>query len=262
MRRAGGFVINQRRLVVQKRGFSSNGAVPVVELREYALKVDGAAKYLDVTAKREQLRKMLTPLRLFCMPDTGGSLNVATHFYYYSGGLQQRDEARSVAMKNDDWKAYLGDARPLVLSQQSNLYVEAPLVEKFQLCGMKSVSPVAATTPASSSTIYEIRKYQLHLGYDLVPKFLSLYEAGLPSKLAAPGSDPSSQLCTVLYTEVGELNNVIEIWRHGGGAEAMSISRVAARQAAPWRDAINNIAKLSTSFKTTLYRPTPFSSWK
>lgn len=266
MRKAGGFAINQSRFQrfqqIQNRGFAATAAVPVVELREYVLKVDEATKYLAVTEKSAELRRSLTPLRLFCLPDTGGVLNVATHFYYYSGGMKQRDEARSVAMQNADWKVYLGEARSCVLTQQSNLYVEAPLVKKFQLCGMHSVSPVAATTSTSSSTIYEIRKYQLHLGYDIVPKFLNFYESGLQSKLDAAGSDPSSQLCTVLHTEVGDLNNVIEIWRHGGGADAMNVSRVAARQALPWRDAINNIALLSTSFRTTLYRPTPFSTWK
>ena len=34
--------------------------------------------------------------------------------------------------------------------------------------------------------------------------------------------DPNTSLCTVMYTEVGKLNEVIEIWRHScvGGMES------------------------------------------
>jgi hypothetical protein len=50
----------------------------------------------------------------------------------------------------------------------------------------------------------------LKLGYDTVPKFLSLYKAGLPSKLKAHGTDQTTSLVTFLYSEVGQLNEVIK----------------------------------------------------
>merc|ERR1712172_164832 len=91
-------------------------------------------------------------------------------------------------------------------------------------------------TTNGTNTIFEVRRYQLQLGYDTVPRFLSLYQEGLPSKLnEATGKDPTTSLITLLYSEVGPLNHVIEVWKHGNGTAAMERSRVAARQAQEWR---------------------------
>ena len=49
---------------------------------------------MKVTGKGIELRKSLVPLRLFSTPDTGGLLNRATHFYYYEGGMPDRDKKR------------------------------------------------------------------------------------------------------------------------------------------------------------------------
>jgi hypothetical protein len=100
------------------------------------------------------------------------------------------------------------------------------------------------------------------LGYDTVPKFLELYGSGLPSKLNADGTDPTTTLVTLLYSEVGRLNEVIEVWRHGNGVAAMEQSRVAARNATAWRSAIASIADLAIEFSATIHRPLPFSPIK
>ena len=107
----------------------------------------------------------------------------------------------------------------------------------------------------SDDCILELRRYNLKLGYDTVPKFLELYGAGLPSKLEAPGTDPTTSLVTLLYSEVGRLNEVIEIWRHGNGVPAMEQSRAAARKAQEWRSAIASIADLAIEFRSTIHRP-------
>jgi NIPSNAP len=238
-------------------------AHPVVELREYQLQCGNSAQYIEVTAAAEKLRKSLVPLRLFCAPDTGGLLNMMTHFYFYEGGLEQREAARIKAAKSTEWKDYLSKSRPNILQQRSSIYVESPLLQKHGLSGMKTEFVGHSSAPgAPSDVIYEIRKYQLKLGYDTVPQFMSMYDKGLPSKLSAPGTDPSTSLCSVMYNEVGDLNTVIEIWRHGGGVRAMHTSRVAARGAMEWRKAINDIATLSISFTTTIHKPLPFSNWK
>jgi len=106
--------------------------------------------------------------------------------------------------------------------------------------------------------LYELRRYRLQLGYNTVPDFLSLYGEGLPSKLEAPGTDPSTALITVMYTEVGLLNEVIELWHHGS-LSAMERSRQAARGAMPWREAIANIAKLAVQFENAIHKPVPFA---
>ena len=95
-----------------------------------------------------------------------------------------------------------------------------------------------------------------------MPRFIEIYSSGLPSKLEAPGTDPSTSLCTVLASEIGPLNHVIEVWRHGNGSSAMETSREASRTAGPWRAAIAEIAGLATRFETAVYKPTEFSAWK
>ena len=120
----------------------------------------------------------------------------------------------------------------------------------------------AASTLVGDDPILEIRRYKLALGYDTVPTFMKIYEAGLPSKLEAEGTDPTTALITLLYSEVGRLNEVIEVWRHGGGTSAMETSRVAARAAGPWRDSIAQIAPLAIEFTSTIHKPTSFSPLK
>jgi hypothetical protein len=205
------------------------------------------------------LRQSLVPLRLFSLPETGGQLHVATHAYYYEGGHAERDAKRAAMVSNDDWKAYIGKCRPFADTQQSNIFVEAPLVATVP--GVQGLANIPGDLPGDNS-ILEIRRYKLKLGYDTVPKFLELYGAGLPSKLNAVGTDPTTQLVTLLYTEVGRLNEVIEIWRHGNGTSAMEQSRQAARGAQEWREAIGSIADLALEFTSTIHKPTAFSPIK
>ena len=244
---------------------------------------------MEFAQAQSELRRQLLPIRLCCAPDLGGKQNVMTHFYYFDQGIEQREDVRAAVAEHSQWQQYLMESRRYVLEQHANLYVEAPLVKSHNLRGMATVfigegsgggssgggsvdtftssahSGFAApggTGPASAACIYEIRKYKLGLGYGVVQQFLALYEAGLPSKLGAEGNDPSSELCTIVSSEVGETNNVLEIWRHGGGVRAMNATRQAARGAAAWRDAINNIAKLTTHFANTIYKPLNHSNWK
>jgi hypothetical protein len=232
---------------------------PIVEFREYQLAPQHVMNYVDATTKAADLRKSLVPLRMFSLPDTGGPLNVATHAYYYEGGHAQRDVARKAQGQNDDWKAYLKECRPYMQNQSSMIFVESPLVQKFEeIPGFASISE-SSSAAGDDNCILELRRYKLILGYDTVPKFMNLYEAGLPSKLSAEGTDPTTSLVTLLYSEVGRLNEVIEIWRHGNGTSAMEQSRVAARGATAWRSSIAEIAPLAMEFTSTIHKPTSFS---
>lgn len=240
---------------------SSFSSMPVVELREYLLKPEAVGTYMKATTAAADLRKSLVPMRLFSTPDTGGRLNKAIHFYHYEGGIEERDEKRCIQAKNKEWAEYLKQARPCMKEQKSNIYAEAPFVHSDpRIPGFKAEFYNNSIT--NPNCIYEMRRYQLKLGYDTVPRFLKLYSGGLDSKLEAKGTCPSTSLCTVLYTEIGSLNEVIEIWRHGEGVNAMTQSRNAARSADAWRDAIKNIADLANSFTNTIVRPADFSSWK
>jgi hypothetical protein len=256
------------------RGFSSSKFSPsqaVIELREYDIFPEHASTYMQLTADTSELRKSLSPsLRFFSLPETGGKLHVATHAYYYAGGLSERDETRREMAENKEWQDYIASMRFCVQAQSSTIFVEAPLVRQFGLPGLGVSHTTTATTTATTTPggtqpagdkncILEIRRYNLKLGYDTVPKFLQLYGSGLPSKLNAEGTDPTTSLVTLLYSEVGRLNEVIEIWRHGNGTAAMEQSRAAARGAQEWRSAIANIADLAIEFRSTIHKPVAFS---
>lgn len=194
---------------------------------------------------------------------------MATHAYYYEGGLEERNARRHALDGSPEWQTYQYRTRDHHLEQHSNTYSEAPFVRDGVFAQVKGLSsnPDTASTVSDNahgddshnSSIIELRRYQLQLGYDTVPKFLDLYTAGLRSKLEAPGTDPSTSLVSVLYSDVGQLNEVLEIWFHGKGHSAMDASRHSARKATEWKQAIANIAPLALTFQTTIHRPTAFS---
>ena len=246
---------------------TSSTSPPIVELREYKLHPAFAADYIKATVAAASVRHEHVPTRLFSLPETGGALNVATHLYDYVGGHAEREAARGGMPGDARWVEYLGEVRPFVAEQRSTIFVEASdIVDNFSLHGMSGAGPQpykpnpGDTSPSyegicDTSPIYEIRRYQLKLGYDTVPRFLAHYASGLGSKLGAEGTHESTSLVTLLYSDIGPLNEVIEVWRHGAGTHAMQVSRGAARGAGPWRDAISEIADLAMSFTSTVHKP-------
>lgn len=215
--------------------------------------------------------RVLPQTRLLSVPSTGGSLNQCFQLYAFSGGLQEREDLLFDLEYNEDnregvhWARYSEHKRALTTEQSSCIFVEAPLVHKTdEVIGLMKNNeiPTFGMDEDGTKCIYEIRRYKLQLGYDTVPKFLSLYEEGLPSKLHANGTDPTTSLVTILYTEVGLLNEVIEVWRHGGGVMAMEKSRRAARSAQQWRNAIAEIALLAKEFTSTIHIPLQASPMK
>lgn len=239
------------------RSLSSQQPQALIELTENFLYPGETRNYLR-EANSAFPSNLKLPLRTFTMPDSGGLKNVATQTFFYGGGHEERESLLS-SHNATSWASEFGEKTDKCISQQrSTLWVEAPLVKSFGALGMACTS----IGQANSTTIYEFRTYELKLGYPVVPRFLELYTAGLPSKLSAPGSDPSTSLVTVINTEVGSLNNVIELWRHGGGTSAMEMSRKAARGAAEWRSAISQIAELSVRFTSVIHRPTQSSPWQ
>jgi len=227
----------------------------LVELREYDLFPAQSAEYMQTTAAASQLIKKHSPLRIYSLPETGGQLHTATSFYYYAGGFDERNATRSRMAQDTEFQQFLAESRPCVQAQRSMLFVEAPLEGPTGLAQVPELQP-------GEDSILEIRRYKLKLGYDTVPKFLDLYGTGLPSKTTAQGTDPTTSLVTLLYSEVGRLNEVIEIWRHGDGTKAMERSRVAARGAQEWRSAIASITDLAIEFTSTIHKSAPFSPIK
>jgi hypothetical protein len=244
-----------------RRHFSSStpASQAIIELREYELFPEHAANYMKETTESSSDLVSLAPLRFFSLPETGGKLHVATHGYYYAGGLAERDKVRRSMEENSEWQTYIEKTKSSVQSQKSTLFVEAPLVRQMDLPGLANAPEIQML---GDDCILELRRYKLKLGYDTVPRFLELYNSGLPSKLNAEGTDPTTSLISLLYCEVGRLNEVIEIWRHGEGTAAMEQSRAAARGANEWRSAIASIADLALEFNNTIHKPVSFSPIK
>ena len=87
----------------------------------------------------------------------------------------------------------------------------------------------------------------------------------LPLTLAACGDKDddsgASELCSLLYSDNGSLNVVIELWRHRS-LEGSMASRQASRKAGKWRAAVEEIAGLAHTFETAMMRPVPSSPWR
>ena len=238
-------------------------ASTLVELREYKLHPGLASAYVESFNDTCGRRRESYPLRTASLPEVGGPLNVVTHSYAWSGH-EERNAQRASLAATHEWRAHVAESSHSIAEQKSQLFVEPPLVQDFGLHGFANGACPGSdeSSTDASSAIYEVRRYQLKLGYTTVPRWLELYSKGLPSKLGAPGTDPTSSLVTVIYNEVGSLNEVIELWRHGGGTGAMETSRQAARGAQEWRQAIASIAELAITFQSTIHKPLACSPWK
>jgi len=255
---------------VPSASVSTSTSIPIVELREYELYPSKSSHYRELaTAKWEQQsrqRQLHSPLKCSLYPDTGSSiLNEAFHLYHFAGGYDERDRLRAIMGKNEDWQQYSQTIKSCCARQKSAIFIQAPLVRDMGVMGLSpprdNKSKDAKSKSSPSKAIFEVRRYQLQPGYDTVPHFLSLYRAGLPSKLhAATETDPSASLVTLLYSDVGSLNHIIEIWRHGNGSAAMERARVAARQANEWRHATAEISVITQQISTAIYRPYVFSN--
>ena len=226
-----------------------------MELRKYELKPSDSAVFLKLASAAGDLRKQLAPLRLFATPDTGGQLNTVVHFYYHPS-LKHRDDAARAMRENTPWMKFEEESRRCCDKQSSYIYSEAPFVA--QSYGGMATHRIAATEDYAA--IYEVRQYQLVLGYDTVPKFIEHYSSGLDSKLEV-SKEAGSRFCSLLHTEVGSLNQVIELWRHNNVA-GMEQCRTLSRNSQPWKKAVGCIAPLAISFTNTLLKPAHFSNWR
>lgn len=103
--------------------------------------------------------------------------------------------------------------------------------------------------------MYELRQYQLNAGYDGVPRLVEAFKKGLPDKIAA---DKEGQLVFIGNTDVGTLNNVIELWRYPSAAACIR-GRQAARKVEKWRETIAAVTPGVQTFTSSFLRPTVFS---
>lgn len=236
---------------------------PLLEIREYWLHPAGVKDFLKLTAATAPLRRGLLPFLGMWVPDTGGELNRVVHLYAYES-LAAREEMSAAAAASAEWQAYIDAARPHVQRQESRVMVEARAL--YAAVGAPGAAAFKAPTPAAAAAsgsgaaaprpaLYELRQYQLHPGYGSVPKLLRAFEEGLPDKIAA---DADGKLVAFAHSDVGVLNQVVELWRYPSAAACVR-AREAARAVPKWRDTIAAVTPGVQTFTTTFLTPCAFS---
>ena len=162
-------------------------------LRVYHLKPSHVGTYMKEATDSSELRKSFVPLRLFSLPEVGGELNVASHLYFYQGGMKDRAAKRKASAANEEWAKYVASSRSGVAWQESRIYAEAPkfVLEAGAAKGGKWEGDGVDTT--NGPGVYEYRKYQLPLGYTTVPNFLEIYAEGVKVRFtcAVAGREPN-----------------------------------------------------------------------
>ena len=216
------------------------------ELRTDEVLPSELSTYLDAQNSTAHEKQKLLPGWIGAWKtELGGSVHTVQHLYHHSS----YDERDRMSMDAE---------RERVASTDAAAFLEA--TDVLHSCGLPGAAGFAPPPDTGGRIAWELRSYQLILGYTSVPRFLELYSAGLKDKLAADDSG-ASQLATLLYSDCGPLNVVHELWRHESMQRAQD-SRVASRKAAKWKEAIGEIASLTTSFKTRYMRPLLNSPWR
>lgn len=228
----------------------------LLELREYTLSPGGFKKFLAVSERDSHHRKRLLPFLGMFTCDTGGDLNKITHIYSYKD-FDERDCLRTAAAKDPDWVKYVDESRQYVVHQESKIMREATAL--YSTIGLLPAAEFQSPPSIPGNLpVYELRQYQLHPGYGSVPQLLKHFAHGLPSKLA---SDPgASMLVALAFTEVGTLNQVVELWRYASSQSCLR-ARQAARSAPEWQQTIASVTPGVQFFTSTLMRPVTFSPW-
>ncbi|GAX80973.1 hypothetical protein CEUSTIGMA_g8408.t1 [Chlamydomonas eustigma] len=225
----------------------------LVEIREYTLKPEGVGAYTQLAIEYAAVRKTLLPLLGIFSCDVGSSLHRITHMYHYKD-FDERDAVRAAAAKHPDWRKFIELSRPHVQFQENKVMLEAgPVYDALKLphCSLFQ-SP-----PPDPKAIYELRSYQMHPGHGVVPNLVEAFQSGLPAKIA---SYPEGKLVFFGYSDVGMLNNVVELWRFPS-AQSCIRARQASRKVAAWGATMKAVTPNVLHFTSSFLRPLPFSPW-
>jgi len=248
--------------IAGSRAMSTSGTPGFFELRQYVIRPGGMKTYMTETFAAAGVRKSLFTTEdskwlCFFTTEIGGDLTTVHHLYHYKD-YNARDKARNAAASSPEWGEYLKEVRQLMVSQTNRALIEA--TPTLQAAGLPGALKFCPGDVQDTAVAYELRKYQLQLGYETVPNFLKYYGEGLGDKLRVDDSGAST-LVSLLYTDNGPLNEVYELWRHESLQRSQD-SRQASRKSEKWKGAVANIASLASSFHTQYLRPTPFSPWQ
>ena len=253
---------------LQRRAFaeSSPPNPGIFEFRTHALHPSRVSEYLAACAEHAPTRARLDPGYVCSWRvSAGANPDEITHLHHYPD-YDARDAALAAMDADPAWRAFHAAASPAVASRASEIYL--PAAACFAAAGVEgapadavrlatraaSVPEAAGSNPGAGRGVFEVRTYQLELGYNPIPKLVAHMAEGLPSKLA---SDPNrvGRLVGMFYSDVGGLNRFVEVWRYPSFQDHIRV-REAARTAEKWRETIGAIAPMVQMFDTKLCVPT------
>ena len=220
-----------------------------MEIREYQIDPGSFSRFLKLAREVKDLRYELLPCLATLRCDLSGSmdLNSYVHMYGYDHH-DHRDEVRKRSGADARWQAYLEDAKPMFVGQRSSIF--KPAAALMDAVGADP-DVNAASDRRKRLPMVELRRYKLKAGYDTVPRALAAFEAALPAKIeAARSAGVDHELELIAFTDVGRLNELVEVWRYGKASQCVS-AREASRGVAGWRECIEKVAELTVSFDSS-----------
>lgn len=236
----------------------------IVEIRTYEAIPEKLKEYIyECQAIASVRHKYLAEMwKLYLLAETGyGSLADLIHIYHYKGGLEERQDKRKQMSSDLDWIQFLESSRPLLKQQRSEIFIPAKIeLPDYNIPCLTMDNDNKYCNSTTSEAVYEIRHYQLKPGYDSVPKLIEIFQRGLPDKLKHC-DEKTGQLMLLAHSDVGILNQFIEIWRYPNAAASIT-HRESSRKALKWREAINEAAKITVTFQNRLMLPSRCSPLK
>ena len=242
-------------------GTRSSPSPGLFEFRVCSVKPGAMDAYLAACASHAEMRARLEPGILGSFrTSTGGELNEITQVIHHAD-YDARDAASAAARADPDWRAFTAHTDGMLEKRTSEMYL--PATKCLEAIAKVPSDADAArrwrdlrekTIRLSRPGVFELRAYQLELGYNPIPKLIAHMADGLPSKLA---SDPDEKgaLIGMFYSDVGRLNRFVEVWRYDSAQNHIA-AREAARGAQAWRACVGRIAPMVQTFDTKLTEPT------
>ena len=242
-------------------GARSSASPGLFEFRVCSVKPGAMDAYLAACASHAETRARVEPGFLGSFrTSTGGELNEITQVIHHAD-YDARDAASAAARADPDWRAFTAHTDGMLEKRTSEMYL--PATKCLEAIAKVPSDADAArrwrdsrekTNRLSRPGVFELRAYQLELGYNPIPKLVAHMAEGLPSKLASD-PDENGALVGMFYSDVGRLNRFVEVWRYDSAQKHIA-AREAARGAQTWRACVGHIAPMVQMFDTKLTEPT------
>lgn len=175
------------------------------------------------------------------------------------GDFRERDVQRSKASQT--LKAYTDAARKCLDSKESTILVQPKQLYAAVGLGCSSMFAAPHDPPGDDRVVYELRWYKLRPGHDGTKRAVEALTAGLPWKLAADPGPQGGRLALVGTSDVGTLNQVVELWRYPSATHLIEACERSRSQGA-WQEAKAAIYPLCQSLTITFMHATSFSPWR